>query len=374
MLGMAHGHDLASTPWTFRLENALVSYARYLGKLFLPIHLMPLYPTPAHWPFWQIAGAATLLALVSLVVLMRARSASYLLFGWLMFLGTLVPVIGLVAMSRESMADRYTYIPSFGIFVAVVWAVTDAATTSRPSPLFSLLSPVKSLVFVAFLVLASCAWLSYLQIGYWRDDLTLWNYCLKFDPKNAGAHYALGLMFQDMGRTEDAAAEYRAALETAPDHLRANLNLGVMLARLGRLRESTNYFARALVKPGSDPVNETKAHENLGIACVELGNYQGGLEHCREAVRLDPSDVRGMTGVARALGGLGRSDEAIKCYVDALNLNPSDARIYYFLGMEYEKLGKFDDALTSLAEAVRLAPNFTEAQRALERVRRAAQR
>jgi Flp pilus assembly protein TadD len=397
MVGMGRGHNLVSTPWSFRVENALVSYARYLGKLFLPIHLMPLYPTPPHWAFWQVAGSALLIAIISLAVLLRARSAGYLLFGWFMFLGTLVPVIGLVSMSRESMADRYTYIPSIGLFVAVVWGISDVVNLTgetrisristnkeAKSSLLSPLPPVRSLPLralpfslqpLAFLLLAACAWLSYVQIGYWRDNLTLWNYCLKIDPNNAAAHFSLGRTFQDMGRIEDAATQYRASLETAPDDPRANLNYGAMLAMQGKLRDATNYFSRALkVGPGSSPTHETRAHENLGIACLELGNYQGGLEHCREAVRLDPRDVRAMTGLARALGGLGRSDEAMKCYADALTLNPSDPRTYYYQGLEYEKHRKFDDAGSSLAEAVRLAPNWTQARQALDRVRQGGQR
>jgi tetratricopeptide (TPR) repeat protein len=178
-----------------------------------------------------------------------------------------------------------------------------------------------------------------------------------------------------MGRIQDAAGQYRAALETAPDDPRANLNYGAMLAMQGKLRDSTNYFSRALKPgPGSSPTHETRAHENLGIACVELGDYERGLTHCRKALRLDPRDVRAMTGLARALGGLGRTDEAMKCYADALNLNPSDPRIYYYQGLEYEKLRKFDDATASLAQAVRLAPNWNEARGALDRARQAAQK
>jgi tetratricopeptide (TPR) repeat protein len=397
MLGMKTGHNLVSTPWRFRIENALVSYARYLGKLFLPIHLMPLYPTPGHWPFWQVAGAALLLALITLVVLVRARSSGYLFFGWFMFLGMLVPVIGLVSMSRESMADRYTYIPSIGLFVAVVWAIADLANSlpatriprispgPNKDPLLSPLPPVRSqvlsfslypLAFLpAFLLLAACAWLSYVQVGHWRDNLTLWNYCLKIDPKNAVAHFSLGRTFQDMGRIEDASAQYQASLETTPDDPRANLNYGAMLAMQGKLQEATNYFSRALkIEPGWSPVHETRAHENLGIACVELGDYERGLNHCREALRLDPRDVRAMTGLARALAGLGRVDEAMKYFADALNLNPSDPRTYYYQGLEYEKLKKFDLAAASLAVAVQLAPNWTEAHRALDRARQAAQK
>jgi tetratricopeptide (TPR) repeat protein len=376
MLGMGRGHNLVSNPWSFRVENALVSYARYLGKLFFPVHLMPLYPTPARWPFWQVADAALLIAIISLVVLVRARSAGYLLFGWFMFLGTLAPVIGLVSMSRESMADRYTYIPSIGLFIAVVWAIADAAAKRQPltRPTFSFTSSF-TLSLAALLVLAAFASLSWVQVSHWRDNLTLWNYCLKIDPGNAVAHFSLGRAFQDMGRIDDAAAQYRASLDTSPDDLRANLNYGAMLATQGKLREATNYFSRALkIKPGWSPVHETRAHENLGIACVELSDYERGLYHCHEALRLDPKDIRAMTGLARALGGLGRSDEAMKCYADALALNPLDPRTYYYQGLEYEKLGRFDQASASLAEAVRLAPNWIEAHRALDRAHQAAQK
>src|SRR5207248_851485 len=157
-------------PWGLRLANVPVSYARYLWKTIWPADLFPVYSLPGHWSFWQAGGAAILLLLISVVVAVGWRRAPYLLFGWLMFLGTLLPVVGIVAMSYQSIADRYTYIPSIGLFVAVVWRVADLSAGLR------FREPV--LGGATALALLLCGYLSSVQIGYWRNSFTLWTHCL----------------------------------------------------------------------------------------------------------------------------------------------------------------------------------------------------
>jgi Tfp pilus assembly protein PilF len=335
--------------WGLRLANVPVSYARYLGKMIWPTDLVALYPMPSHWAGWQVGGAVVVLALISLFVVLRARSAPYLIVGWSFFLGILVPIIGIVQAGFQSIADRYTYIPSIGIFIAVVWAAAEWGSTR---------SRVTLLTGAAVVVLLLCGYVTWVQTGYWRNSFTLWTHCLAVSPDNLVARYNLGHALQHSGKTSEAIEQYRATLRLKPDHVDANLNLGIALIGSSRAQEATNYLAAAVrIKPAY-----ARAQGALGLALYELGDYTGAVTHCAEAVRLDPDTFGPYVDMGRALSAQGKSDEALRYYAEGLRLNPGLAQTHYYLGLEWMKRSAFDQAEASFGEAVRLAPGWAEAR------------
>jgi tetratricopeptide (TPR) repeat protein len=350
--GVKAGGNLLPTdmvPLGLRLANVPISYVRYIGKMFWPTNLVVLNPMPTHWPLWQVLLSFLLLIAISAFVLRNSRSVPYLVFGWFMFLGVLVPMIGLVQVGFHSIADRYTYIPLLGLFVAVVWAIADLFSSRRWR-----LAP---LAILTGLVLATCSALTWRQTGYWQNGLTLWTHCLAAAPETAIARYNLGLALQTAGKIEPAMAEYQKALRLKPDHLDANLNIGTSLLLLGRTAEATNYFAKALeLKP-----DYAKAHANLGVALRELGDYNGAMAQCAEAIRLAPAEFGAYVDMARSLSALGRSQEAVYYFSEALRLNPSIPQIPFYFGLDLLKLGRVEEACRSFQQAVRLGPNWADA-------------
>jgi len=351
-LGMQGGQHLRSaeqTPWGLRLANVPVSYARYLGKLVWPVDLAALYPMPAHWGFWPVGGSVVLLLLITLFVAVRARSAPWLLTGWLMFLGTLVPVIGIVPNGFQSIADRYTYIPSIGLFVAGVWAVAE----------FSVRWKFRAFLLpgAAVLALLVCGSLTWLQAGCWRNSLTLWTHCVGVTRDNILARISLGNALQRAGQINEAMEQYREVLRLDPNQEHANLDLGVALAMTGQLQEATNCFVRAL----RNRPDWSGTHLNLARALFELGDFSGALTHYAEAVRLDSNAVVAFTSLAGDLSARGKSDEAMRYYLEALHFNPADAEAHYHLGLEWLQHGRMDEAIASLREAVRLEPDLADA-------------
>ncbi len=206
---------LGVVPWSLRAANALVSYAAYLGKLFLPRHLAVFYPIPLAIPAWKVAGAALLLTALTALAVWRARREPWLLVGWLWFLGTLVPVIGLVQVGRQAMADRYTYIPSIGLFLAVVWSLAELGKAHRAA-----------LAATAGIVILALAAITWTQIGYWSDSATLFRHALAATgDDNYLAHIGLGKALMGEKDWDGAAAQFRAVLARYPNLTEARAGL-----------------------------------------------------------------------------------------------------------------------------------------------------
>ena len=217
---------------TARVANALVSYVAYLGQLFYPVNLVAFYPHPGNaLPIWKPVGAALVLLAISIAALVWRRAHPYLPIGWLWYLGTLVPVIGLVQVGQQQMADRYTYRSEIGISIALAWGIADL---SRSWPWRR---PV--LACAAALVVASLMGITWRQTSYWRDSTTLWRHALNCNPRNYLAHLDLGNVAMECGRVDEAIRHYRKALEINPGYALAHCNLGQMLAM--RIRRKKPY-------------------------------------------------------------------------------------------------------------------------------------
>ena len=202
--------DVNNLPVAARVANALMSYVRYLGKMLWPEHLAALYVRKTPWPAWEVGLAAIALLAVSAAVIRLARSRPYLAVGWFWYVGTLVPVIGLVQVGMQSMADRYTYIPLIGIFIAVAWGVCELAATWRV--------PKVGLGIATTVVLAACMVLTRGQLGWWKNSETLFQRMITAVPGNYMAHYNMGNLYSRQDKLAEAVKQYEAALKAEPNY------------------------------------------------------------------------------------------------------------------------------------------------------------
>ncbi len=379
---------LQALPIADRLANALVAYLGYLGQMFWPVRLAVLYPLPGqHLPLWQAPAAGLALAALSLLALRQARRQPYLLVGWLWYLGALLPVIGLVQVGVQAMADRYTYVPCIGLFIAVVWGTADLAARWRV-PRFFL--PVGAAVVLAALMI--CTWV---QVGYWRDSISLYEHTLQVTRGNSIIRNNLGIALAAQGKTDQAITLYDEALRLNPDYAGAHNNLGIALAAQGKLDQAITHYEEALrLKPGyADAHNNLGlaldaqgkvdqamaqyaealrlnpdlggAHNNLGLALAAQGKLDQAVSHYAEALRLNPAYAGAHNNLGLALAAQGKLDQAVAQYAEALRLNPDLAKAHNNLGLALAAQGKLDQAMAHYAEALRLNPDYAEAHNSL---------
>jgi hypothetical protein len=267
--------SLGATPLSVRLSNGLVSYVKYLMNAFWPTGLAPMYPHPGDsLRAWQVYGALLILLTISLLVLERRRRP-YLLVGWLWFLGTLVPMIGLVQVGRQAMADRYAYLPLIGIFIMVCWGVAEWAAQKR---LPSALLPAVSIVVVLALSIAARR-----QIGYWSDNVILWTHTIQVTPPNYVAQDNLGGALMGHKRLDEAVVHFREAEAIHPVDPISTFNIGFYDQEHGNFYGAIEQYKRAIILTTSPSV-KIQAWNDMGFAYRSLGNSQQAHE-CFEAAK-----------------------------------------------------------------------------------------
>ena len=332
-----------------RVANALVSYVSYIGKMIWPHPLAVLYPHPGMAPMWQVAGAVLFLAGVTALVVRLARRYPYLAVGWLWYLGTLVPVIGLVQVGSQAMADRYTYVPLIGLFIMIAWGVPDILAGWRHRK--TVLAISAGLLLSIFMVVTS------LQIQHWHDSITLFNHTLKVTTRNFVVHNVLGNALALQGRQEEAIAHYAEALRINSQYADAHNNLGNLLARQGKQEEAIAHYAEALrINP-----QFAEAHYNLGNLLARQGKQEEVFAHYAEALRINPQYADAHNNLGNLLAHQGKQEEAIAHYAEALRINPQDAEAHYNLGIALARQGRQEEAIAHYAEALRINPKFAEA-------------
>jgi len=337
-------YTLEAMPIQSRVVNALTAYIAYIGKTFWPFNLAALYPFPRTWFYWQLVVALGLLVSVAGLALRRARRQPYFLVGWLWYLGTLVPVIGLVQVGKQQMADRYTYIPLVGLFVLLVWGVADLlAHSPRRRPL---------LIGLSALVLLPCAALSWRQAGTWRDAASLWTQALDATTDNGDACVQVGSVLEMQGQQGRAIALYREALRIDGNNPTANQHLGNLLAKQGKLEEAARYYAASLrVKP-----DDAVANNNCGVYLFQEGKLGEAILHYQAALRIDPGYATAHNNLGAALGKQGKFAEARQCFREALRLDPRYAEAHYNMGLALEREGKLSEAIECYRKAMSLEP------------------
>lgn len=413
---------LEALPVGSRLANAAVAYVAYLARALWPVDLAVLYPLQASPPAWEVAGAWAVLAGLTVAALALARRAGYVPVGWFWYLGALVPVIGLVQVGVQASADRYTYLPLVGVFVLAVWGLPDLLGRRRHAR--------AALAATAVLVLASCAALTWRQVGFWRSSLTLFEHALEVTADNHVIHNNLGGVLMRMNRLDEAVAHFEAARRIRPDYASALSNLGLAAAQQGRLGEATELFhealksrpdhveawlnladarqragdpagaiaavreaqrlragdpvieafAQALARlpgaprprpPGGRP--EARAQLDRGHALRTAGRLAEAESAYREALRLDPALDAAHNNLGILLALKGQPDQAADEFRAALRLAPRDATVHLNLGTLLARSGRLDEAIAHFEEALRLQPGQPQAEKALVEARRRRQ-
>jgi len=282
--------SLAQIPFSARISNALVAYASYLGKTVWPLHLAVYYPHPGNSiPLWEALGAVLILAVLSFLIIRRALSYPYLTVGWLWFIGTLVPVIGILQVGSQAMADRYTYIPLIGLFIMVAWGLADLQARWRCP---SFLMPLVAGVLIA--VYATCAWF---QVRHWRDAVSLFEHTLSVTGKNAMAHGNLGQAFYFRGEVTRALGHFQEAIRLDPPN---GLNgLAWVMATTSDTKFRYGAKAVQLAKQANQLTQYKQPDylDTLAAAYAEAGNFPEAIDTARQALEL--AHHAGRTELAR---------------------------------------------------------------------------
>ncbi|MFC1895508.1 tetratricopeptide repeat protein [Thermodesulfobacteriota bacterium] len=335
--------SLEQYPLHLRIENSLVSYAVYAVRMIWPRGLAAFYPYLNEIPTWKTLGAALFLACTSIAAFGTIRRRPYLSVGWLWYLGTLVPVIGLVQVGSQSMADRYTYIPLIGLFIAVSWGGAELAAKWRRREIV--------LGGLACAILPVLMWLSWLQAGYWKNSVVLFEHAIDVTRYNYVAHYNLGNVLVFQAKPDKAVSHYLETIRIRPDHAKAHNNLARVLASQGKGTEALDHYYKALkIDPGF-----ASPHYNLGGYFSGQGNIDKAAAHYSEAVRLNPGSAEARSKLAEVLLRQGRLGEAVRQYAEVLRLRP-DFAAHYNLGVALLEMGSLDEAIRHFAESLRLMP------------------
>ena len=344
---------LGTEPLFLRLENVAVSYAIYVGKMFWPVNLAVFYPYPASIPMWQAGGAALVLGAISWAVIRGMTQRRYLGVGWFWFLGTLVPVIGLVQVGMQALADRYTYIPYIGLAVMVSWGLGDLAA-AWPRGRVALAS-------VAALALGGCLATTWSQVKYWRDSTALYERALKVTSGNYIAHDNLGNVFMDDGKLDAAVQQFQEVIRLTPAIGKPYNDLGKAYALQGKLDEAQIMFSNAVaLNPGL-----AQARWNLGSSYLLKGEVAEGLAEMKRAVQLSPEDIEAHSRLADKLIKLGKAAEALPYCEVVVQAEPKDAHAHFVLGSACLATKRLEQALANFKEALRLAPDTPECMNAL---------
>jgi len=343
---------------SLRLETAVISYVRYLGKALWPSRLVALYPHPTQlYPAWQVIAAVVLLLAISAWVL-RARDRRYLAVGWFWFLGSLVPMIGLVQVGAQAMADRYAYIPFIGLFVMATWLVADWSSSGKVSVAWLAIPAVSCL-----LVLGT---LTYHQVRYWHDTESFWLRTLALTENNWFAHDTLAGFLSSQGRDEEAFVHYRAALAIWPEDLPANLNIGGYEQSHGNLSAAIERYRIVAIHAG-DVNLRAAAYGNLGSVYRLMGDSIKAKQCFETALRLAPDRPMpmAMIGLGLIAEKSGDLPEAVRQYSNAMKVQPTDVG-FLLLAHALQQQGSIDEANAISERVARFSPNLQEAQKEVE--------
>ncbi|MGO8930740.1 MAG: tetratricopeptide repeat protein [Limisphaerales bacterium] len=343
-------------PLDVRLPNVPVSYLRYVGKLVWPTDLAVIYPYVWGWPALVILGALLVLGGATLLVLWQHTRRPYLLTGWAWFLGTLVPVIGLIQVGNQAIADRYTYLPSVGLFIMAVWG---AAELIGAKPARRLIGGV-----AATMTLTACALVAQAQTSCWQNTETLFRHALAVTSRNVVAHNSLGFYYAAQSKPEEAKDAFRAALAIQPSCQYSWQGLGMALIEQRKYAEAIAACQAALE---ADP-HMAAAHSTLGLALMKLGQTNDAMGHYAEALRLQPELAEAQYNLANALASQGQIEAARTHYEASLRSDPSSADAHNNLAYMLVREGKPDLAESEFRSALALRPALWQAHYGLAAV------
>ena len=342
-------------PVKIRIANGLVSYVSYIGQMVWPRGLAVFYPHPGtRLPVWHAVGAGLLLACISIAVIRAARRHPYLAVGWFWYLGTLVPVIGLVQVGAQAMADRYTYVPLIGLFIMIAWGAPDLLAKWTYRRITLAIS-----AGVVLLILMIC---TRVQVSHWRNNFELFGHALNVTKNNYVAHNSMGNVLMQQGKIEEAIGHFSAALRINSNSVETYNNLGVALLRQGKVDEAIIQYTKALQFKS----DYAETYNNLGVALVRRGELDKAVAHYLTALKLEPNYEEPHNNLGNLLAQQGRLEDAIAHYNAALQIRANYAEAHNNLGVAHARQGKLDKAIANFSEALRLEPDYVQARTNLE--------
>jgi len=341
---------IESIPLTIRAANAVVSYLKYIGKLIWPQNLAVFYPYSENIvPAWLAATFAVVLLVVTLRLILIADKFKYLLVGWLWFIVTLVPVIGLVRVGDHAMADRYTYVSLTGLFIIIAWGANDLLAKWKHRRHILTLS--------ALAVIAVLAVVSGIQTSCWRNSQTLFEHALKVTKGNYVANANLGAALIEQDKFDQAVEQLQLAIQINPNCAEAYLNLADVYRKLGQYADAIQVYNSVIqVRPAYAP-----AYYELGNTYDRLGQYQQAVEAYISALKIKPDYIQAYSNLGVAYGRLGQWQNEIDACSKAIKIDPAFADAHNNLGVALGQLGRFPEAIQAFRRAIQLNPDFAEA-------------
>ncbi|MDM8542405.1 tetratricopeptide repeat protein [Desulfococcaceae bacterium HSG9] len=294
---------------TVRIANGLVSYINYIQKMFWPAKLAIFYPHPGMPPWWQILGCGTLLVVISFLTIICRKCYPFIVVGWFWYLGMLVPVIGFIQVGSQAMADRYTYLPLIGLFISIAWGVPELLKNWRHKQ--------KWLLALTITCLSVLVFITFNQIRYWKNSVSLFQHALEVTDNNFLAHHNLGVALAERGYYTEALKHYGETIRLSPSYVTAHHNMGIVLAKQGRTDEAIRkYFDVLDFEP-----NHKEVYFSLGNVMIAKGKFDMAETYFNKAIQLNPDNAETYNNLGVVLFRLGKTQEAIAAFQKTININ-----------------------------------------------------
>lgn len=342
-------NSLDAMKFDVRIANAILSYTNYIAKLIWPYKLAVLYPYPEAIPFREITVACLVLVFISLLSIGLIRKSPYFAVGWCWFLGALVPVIGLVQVGLQAMADRYTYVPLIGLSIIIAWGVPDILAGLRYKRII--------LAIFTIFVISAIMIITWFQVSCWKNSITLFENAVDVTKNNYVAHHKLGEALAVQGETDKAIKHYSEALRIKPDFIASHLNIGVTLRETGKFNEAVDHFSSVL-RLKSD---SAEAYYELGITLEKKGNMDGAEKHYIKALQIRPDYAKAHNNLGIVLAFREKDKEAIYHFEEAIRIDSGYAGAYYNLGIIYANQKNIEKAILHYKKALHFNPNMAQA-------------
>lgn len=331
-------------PLSERISNAFVSYVIYIGKTIWPTNLAVYYPHPGARPLLQVLGAVVLLAAITITLVPASKRRPYLAFGWLWFAGTLVPVIGIVQIGSQAMADRYSYIPLIGLFIMMAWGIPEALKNLRYR---------REVFFASSSSIIVClATVTWIQTGYWLNDITLYDHSMNVTGKNDIMLNNRGVAYAQLGNLKDSISNYNAAIEINPRYAEAFNNRGIAYEKLGDHTRAISDYDKA-VETGR---GNADIFNNRGIAYGNVGDHRHAIENFDKSIELDPEDTEAYFNRCIAHDNLGNHRQAIQDCGRAIEIQPEKFEAYLSRGVAYGEIGNHRRAIEDFDKVIEIKP------------------
>ncbi len=346
--------SLQEFPLKIRLANTFISYIRYIGKMFIPVDLAFYYPYPADFLTWKVLIALLIMIFITIFAIKKVKAMPFFLVGWLWYVGTLIPAIGLVQVATQSMADRYTYIPLIGLFIIIAWGSKTFYDTYHCSS--KLITAVSAIVIIVFMSL------TWKQVRYWENDIQLYSHDVKVTIDNPLSNYHLGLAIEKQGKIEEAIRYYTEAVRIKPDFLRVRNSLGNAFVKLEKYEDAIIHYTYALTLKK----NYADGHFNLGFAFMHLGKTEDAVRQYKRAIEIDKDHADAHYNLGLIMSRQQHYRRAVAHFIEVIRINPADAEALNNLGNLFLRMGKTNEAIHYYQKAVSANPNYEVAQQNLD--------